>query len=68
MSTKEKQKNPKVPVYPPELLPQVAELERELAAGDTAAYEVLTRLAVLWAPGTTLCDRNAVIDWLHRNY
>ena len=68
MSTKERTKDPKVPAYPPELQPQIAELERELRGGDTTAYEVLTRLAVLWAPGTTLTDRNAVVDWLHRNY
>ena len=68
MSTKERVKNPKVPTYPAPLQLQVAELERELTAGDPTAYSVLTRLAVLWAPDTRLTDRNAVVDWLHVNY
>lgn len=65
---KERTKHPKVPVYPANLAPQLAELELQLVAGDPTAYMALTRLAVLWAPNAEVVDRRAVIDWLHLNY
>lgn len=64
---KERIKNPRVPNYPEALLPQIAELERDLAAGDTTAYPVLTRLAVLHS-GLEPSDRYAVEMWIRENY